>query len=265
MARTAAQERRRARDIRSVERSIARQARAAAAARLREIAARRKEALSRVRVICARGRQIVKHRAARRRAELAQKLREEIASEKERIKLLCATRREGVMATARTEAQRVRLEAQERKRTDRMLRARERDLTKRDRMVRKTQRAERVSESDDAVLAELPPELHGVWERNKKRFRGSEKWSRAEQFLHWVEENPDEVIAEQSAAIDASTARELAELTKVERSIAKRLAKPSRRGAAYTYTDAEIEGLRRLGIDPFAPRAAPALAEAVPF
>lgn len=264
MARTAAQQRQRDRDIRSVQRSIARQAREQAARRIREIAAQRNEALSRVRTICARGRQIVKHRAQRRRQELAERLRQEIAAERERITAQCAARREGVMETARSEAERVRFEERDRRRTERLIKVREKDLKQRDRKEQTKRRAERAAESDDMVLAELPPELHPVWEKHKRRFRGSTKWSRAEEFLHWVEENPDEVIAEQAEAIEAATAREIAELQKAERSLSKRLAKPSkRRPDEFTYTAEELEGLRRLGIDPFAP--VPLASGDVPF
>ncbi len=59
--------------------------------------------------------------------------------------------------------------------------------------LRGQQRREAQAESDDAVEHELEPALVPVWRKMKRHFPGSPKMSRAEQFLHWVGENPDEV------------------------------------------------------------------------
>lgn len=50
-------------------------------------------------------------------------------------------------------------------------------------------------QSDDAVRANIPAELVRVFEKVKRGVRGSPHMSRTEAFLHWVEENPDEVLA----------------------------------------------------------------------
>lgn len=71
--------------------------------------------------------------------------------------------------------------------------------------------AEAISESDDAVLRDIPAELHVVWEKQKRRIKGHAKKSRAEAFLQWAEENPEEVIALQQADADREVARLVAE------------------------------------------------------
>ncbi len=65
-------------------------------------------------------------------------------------------------------------------------------------------------ESDSEVEAELDPSLLVVWRAVKRNFRATPKMSRAEAFLHWVEENPDEVtafLAERTMPSDADLAR----------------------------------------------------------
>ncbi len=54
--------------------------------------------------------------------------------------------------------------------------------------------AERRSESDDAVRANLPPELLDLFEAVKGKIRASDHMSRTEAFLHYVEENPAEAL-----------------------------------------------------------------------
>lgn len=78
--------------------------------------------------------------------------------------------------------------------------------------IRRTS-AESISESDDAVLRDIPEELHAVWEKHKRRIKGSAKKSRAEAFVQWAEENPDEVIALQQAQADREVARLVSEFS----------------------------------------------------
>src|SRR5690606_6266812 len=121
-------------------------------------------------------------------------------------------------------------------------------------------------ESDDEVRANLPPELVPVFDRHRGRFKDSPRMSRTEAFLHWVAENPDEVIYEQAQAAEAAAAREIAELQKAERAMSSKLRKAGRTRAP-EFTAAELELMRRVGIDPHAPRRKPTAEEiaAVPF
>lgn len=56
-------------------------------------------------------------------------------------------------------------------------------------------KAEGKAESDAEVLRNIDAELVPIWEVVKKSITGSAKRSRTEAFLHWVEENPDEIQA----------------------------------------------------------------------
>lgn len=66
----------------------------------------------------------------------------------------------------------------------------------------------RVQESDDAVKQEIPAELRGLWERVKGGIRGSARRSRAEAFLEYVEQHPDEVFAATEIPDDDEYARQ---------------------------------------------------------
>lgn len=83
---------------------------------------------------------------------------------------------------------------------------------------------ERSAESDDAVRSNLPPELVPVFNAHRKNFKGSARRSRTEQFLEWAEENPDEIIAIQSANAE----RDLAKLLQEHAEHGKRLRKTGR-------------------------------------
>lgn len=67
--------------------------------------------------------------------------------------------------------------------------------------VRSTAR-ERSQEDDDAVRANLPPELVPVFEKVSRKIKGSPKRTRTEAFLDWAEENPDEILSVQQAVAD---------------------------------------------------------------
>lgn len=60
---------------------------------------------------------------------------------------------------------------------------------------------ERLAESDDAVRAELPPELLPVWERVKRTIRETGYASRVECFLDWVHDHSAEVARYQAEAM----------------------------------------------------------------
>lgn len=62
--------------------------------------------------------------------------------------------------------------------------------------------SERRAESDDAVRANLPPELHPTFERVKQTIKPAPRMSRTETFLQWVHEHPAEVFADDAALIE---------------------------------------------------------------
>jgi hypothetical protein len=54
-------------------------------------------------------------------------------------------------------------------------------------------RREQKAESEDQVIANIEPHLIPLWNKVKHQIRGSDRWSRTEEFLHFVEEHPHEV------------------------------------------------------------------------
>lgn len=61
--------------------------------------------------------------------------------------------------------------------------------------LRSAKRAEARGESDSEVERNIEPELIPIWLHVKRHIRGTDRMSRTEAFLHWVEENPDEIYA----------------------------------------------------------------------
>jgi hypothetical protein len=72
----------------------------------------------------------------------------------------------------------------------------------------KTTRAERKSESDDAVRANIEPEELALFERVKSSIKARPGLSRTEAFRKYVEEHPDEVIGAMSSEVDDRAMRE---------------------------------------------------------
>lgn len=75
-------------------------------------------------------------------------------------------------------------------------------------------RGERQSESDDEVRGNIAPELVPLFERVKRKIKASDRMSRTEAFLHYVEAHPGEQFA---ALEDVAEARLLADLAKRDR------------------------------------------------
>jgi hypothetical protein len=71
-------------------------------------------------------------------------------------------------------------------------------------------RREREAESDDEVRRNLSPDLASVFNKVRRHIKGSERRSRTEAFLEWVEQNPDEIYAMQ----EQRAAREIERLVK---------------------------------------------------
>lgn len=85
----------------------------------------------------------------------------------------------------------------------------------------RTTRAERRQEDDQEVEHNLPPELVAVWRSVKSSIRGSDRISRTEKFLQWVEENPDAVQAVVNEAVERDVAKLVAEHSRVKARLRK--------------------------------------------
>lgn len=71
----------------------------------------------------------------------------------------------------------------------------------------RTTARERRQESDGEVLHNLPPELHGLWRRIGRGFKGSDRKSRTEEFLEYAEAHPDEQLEGVEDRIDEEIAK----------------------------------------------------------
>lgn len=99
----------------------------------------------------------------------------------------------------------------------------------------RTTARERAQEDDDAVRANLPPELVPVFEKVRKKIKGGPRRTRTEAFLEWAEENPDEIVAVQQADADAY----LRELMKEQRDMGRNV----RNARRYQQTPEELADL----------------------
>lgn len=253
----------RRKDAAAVQRGIYQRALADLRRRLREIKAWRRDNLKRVRATCARARRVLALAIKNYRKQELERIRREVAESRAQLRKSCIDRRCQIIDKARSESDAVRRAMAERRKLERDLRSV--DKLERKRLDAAAKRTYRL-ESDDEVRQNLPPELVPVFDRHKRRFKDSPRKSRTEAFLHWVEEHPDEVLFEQSQAAEAAAAREIAELQKAERAMAAKLRKAPK-SRPPEFTAAELELMRRAGIDPHAPRRKASAAElaAVPF
>jgi hypothetical protein len=172
----------------------------------------RRTAVRRAREACKNARLAVKSRviADRERTRAAverlrAKLRERIASERQKVRDCCSTDRQAVKAAAAEKIERARAELAELK----SRRAREQLWARKGPALT---RADRKSESDSAVEAELSPDELIVWRKVKGQIKPRARMSRHEAFTHWLHEHAGEVA--QILSDDAD--RELARLTRDE-------------------------------------------------
>jgi hypothetical protein len=76
---------------------------------------------------------------------------------------------------------------------------------------------ERRAESDDEVRSNLHPTMVPVFDHVRRHIKGGPRMSRTEAFLHWAEENPDEVIGLMQHDADRYLNQLLAEQARVEK------------------------------------------------
>ena len=91
-------------------------------------------------------------------------------------------------------------------------------------------RIERQAESDDEVRSNIPPELVALFERVKRGIKASPRMSRTEAFLHYAEENPDDVLVATEDKTDALIRELEAQYSEARRS----LRRPPPRRPRYT-------------------------------
>lgn len=162
-----------------------------------------------------------------RRRELAQRIKEFRAAERERVnreveamrqqaRETCEARKQAIRAAAKSKEERTRETLRAEKALQRELRETERHLKRREKAVALTV-AERMRESDDEVERNIEPDLVPIWRKVKRGIKGSERKSRTEAFLQWVEENPGEIARMREKQADVELRALLREQKAAER------------------------------------------------
>lgn len=193
-------------------------------AKLRELSERirhqkhaRSARIKEIRGLCRIGRSNVRARVQALKQETLLRLREAVQRIREAERDQCATSETHARTelSQRIEEARRELEAERRAFRERYGRK------KLAPGVARARARERASESNDEVVRNLPPELVPVFEHVHSSIKGSAKMSRTEAFLHWAEENPDQVHGILYEQADRDVARLVREHEETERRLAK--------------------------------------------
>jgi hypothetical protein len=188
------------RQINRDHRKQAREKIASLAEQLRDARKRRKLSLREAKERCRAERIAARERARAMRLRVLEELREAMRAERAGARQACTVRL-GEARGIKDDILRARAELLAEKKYQADLRRIERANLKRRQEAPRVTRIERQAESDDEVRSNLPPELVALFERVKRGIKASPRMSRTESFLHYAEENPDEVLA----AVDDKT------------------------------------------------------------
>jgi hypothetical protein len=180
-------------------------------AKIRDVKARRKKAMCMVKGSCRRGRVLARQIAKEKVRAIRERARQEISetrkTETARARAACKARKDQVKRAALS----ARLTRKETLRAERALQA---EIKRIDNWTKERKRAHRATtakeareESDDAVRSNIPSDLRPLFERVKRSIKGSSRMSRTEEFLHYAEENPNEVIDTQEDLAQREVAR----------------------------------------------------------
>jgi hypothetical protein len=180
-------------------------------AKIRDVKTRRKKAMCMVKGSCRRGRALAKQVAAAKvkaiRERARQEIRETRKGEAARARAACKARKAQIKQAAMTTTAR-------RRETLRAERALQAELKRIENWTRERKRAHRQTtakeareESNDGVRSNIPAELRPLFERVKGSIKGSTRQSRTEEFLHYAEEHPSEVVDTQEDLAQREVAR----------------------------------------------------------
>jgi hypothetical protein len=162
-------------------------------AKVRQARVDRKAALEEARTRCRTERLSVRQRVEALRQRVLPELREAVAAERAAARQTCTVRRTAARGIS-DRIKRVRAELEAERTFQRDMRRIESANRQRTQQAHRTSAAERRSEGDDAVRASIPDELVPLWERVKRSIRGSDRMSRAETFMKYAEEHPEDVL-----------------------------------------------------------------------
>jgi hypothetical protein len=213
--------------LRELERDRKKKARekiASLAEQLREARRRRKVALREAKERCRAERIAARERARAMRLRVLEELREAMRAERQGARQECTVRL-GEARGIKDTILRARAELQAEKKYEAELRRIERANRQRRKEAPRVTRIERQAESDDEVRSNIPPELVALFERVKRGIKASPRMSRTEAFLHYAEENPDDVLE----AVDDKTDALIRELEGQYREARRSLRRPPSR------------------------------------
>lgn len=145
-------------------------------------------------------------------------IRTQCARARVKLREQCALRAARAKVEGTEEIKRRRSDLQEEKHTERLLRSADRRVLKG--TVRST-KSEKRQESDDEVRQNLPSNLVAAFNRFKKHMRVSSRMSRTEAFLHWAEENPEEIYQMQNEQAEKDIKKMVREHNRAARSIGR--------------------------------------------
>ena len=205
-------------------------------AKIRDVKARRKKAMCMVKGSCRKGRVLARQIAAAKVKAIRERARAEIIetrkSEKLRARAACKARKEQVKRASLSATARRRETLQAERKLQAELKRIDNWTKERKKAHRQTSAKEAREESNDAVRSNIPAELRPLFERVKGSIKGSSRMSRTEEFLHYAEENPSEVVDTQEAIAQ----REVAKLIREQYALETAMRHPRR----YKPTAAEL-------------------------
>lgn len=162
-----------------------------------------------VRAYCLAERQKARERIADLREKLREEYRRYAYAERLGARGSCARERRA----PRMEIERLRLALEEERKFQKEMRVIARGAKERRRESRGATLRERRGESDDEVRANIPEDLHPLFERVKRSIKAGPRISRTERFLQYVEEHP----RERYEAIDDKTDALVREMERAQR------------------------------------------------
>lgn len=192
-------------------------------AKIATVKKRRQAAMKKQVKRCRARRLALREEIKQKRAAERERLNREIQEMRDNARKACALRKQAIKSASLNVEQRRRETLEAERQLQRELRHSE-QYAKRRRAEFKRTAAEVQAESDDRVRQNIDAELLPVFNKVRRGIKARPGMSRTEAFLHWVEENPDEVIVIQQEAADVELKRLLREQAKAERT-----AKPPRR------------------------------------
>jgi len=196
------------------ERRTRRAALASIRAQIAELKAARRLAMRDAVAACQRGRLEVKDRAKELRRLERERTRAAILAAKLEARSMCAASKATVRTRAGSVLEAARASLAQERAFQRELRRAEGRAEKKERS--RATAIERRQESDEEVTRNLPDDLVPLWRKVRRTMTPAARWSRTEQFLHYAEAHPGEVVDALAEVEGRATAAAIRDLERQE-------------------------------------------------